>query len=354
VLRSLFGQLVFTADGSGFFWEDVILAARAWGDWAALELEVRQGIACLRHAIATKALPSAAEVEAAANVLRAAAELRTAAQTQKWLADRGLTVDNWYKYLKRQLLRQRWSPMLDELVDRYRAKPRHVHRALKTVGICSGHLTHFARQLAGHAAVALKLRDQLSPGHVDLELQSILTRFDPQVIADGYPAISVDCWRQKLAQLACLQASFLLFKRQLLTDRAIQAEFDANHTQWVRIDGWSVDFKDDAAAREAICCVQEDGETLGAVAHRTNTALRSERFYLEALEPRLRPRFLAARDGDVLGPLQLGEEVRVFHVLAKVLPSASDADLRQRAERLILERAIDHEAAARVQWKSPW
>ena len=52
-LDALLGQLAFRVDGTGYFWEDVAVAVWAWGDWAALEDEVRQGIACVRQALAT-------------------------------------------------------------------------------------------------------------------------------------------------------------------------------------------------------------------------------------------------------------------------------------------------------------
>jgi hypothetical protein len=55
----------------------------------------------------------------------------------------------------------------------------------------------------------------------------------------------------------------------------------------------------------------------------------------------------------LIGPLRLRGELRVFHVMDKVLPSVADPGLRQRAEQLILQRAIDHEVATRVQWHLP-
>jgi len=46
-MQPLFGQVVFVAGSQKYGWEDVLLAAKRWDDWATLEQEVRQGFACL-------------------------------------------------------------------------------------------------------------------------------------------------------------------------------------------------------------------------------------------------------------------------------------------------------------------
>jgi hypothetical protein len=344
-LHTLVGRPVFSVAGTGYCWEDVILAARAWGDWAAVEQEVRQGIACLKHALATEALPSDEEVLAAANEFRRAANLRTARQAEAWLGDRGLTVGNWFKYIKRTLLRRRWSSRLAELVERYPASAAQINRAFKIVGICSGHLSHFAVKLAGRAAVHARLHavPSLPPAGDNLPV--------PPAVADGCLRLSAKACGRKLAHLARLEASWRHFPTHILTPELIEAQIAGRRLHWIRIDAQSAAFPDEAAAREAMCCVRDDGETLATVAGRVHCSVRAERFYLEAIESSLYDRFLAARPRELLGPLSVAGESRLYYVIHKVLPSATDADIRQRAAASILQAAVNHEIATRVQWQ---
>jgi hypothetical protein len=343
-LHSLVGRLVFRVDGMGYFWEDVVLAARAWGDWASLEQEAREGIACVKHALATDALPSDEELLAAANEFRTAANLRAARQAEAWLRDRGLTVGNWYKYIKRTLLRKRWSSMLAALTERYPARAQQINRAFKIVGICSGHLPRFAVKLAGRAALHARL-------HAANSLPCAASVPISPAKADRCLRLSAEVCGPKLAHLARLEASWRYFRTHMVTPAAIEAQIAGQRPHWIRIDAQSAAFPDEAEAREAVCCVREDGETIATVAARVNRSLRPERFYLEAVETSLYHRFLAARQGDLLGPFNVAGESRLYFIIDKVLPSATDPEIRQRAELMILQGAIDHEIAARVQWQ---
>ena len=45
-MRELLGRVVFSVGGAEFTWEDVVLAAESWGDWARLRERAREGVAC--------------------------------------------------------------------------------------------------------------------------------------------------------------------------------------------------------------------------------------------------------------------------------------------------------------------
>ncbi|HYL79389.1 MAG TPA: hypothetical protein VEU07_01170, partial [Candidatus Acidoferrum sp.] len=46
-MPALSGRRMFSVGATTYVWEDVVLAAVLWGDWAGLEREVRDGLACL-------------------------------------------------------------------------------------------------------------------------------------------------------------------------------------------------------------------------------------------------------------------------------------------------------------------
>jgi hypothetical protein len=78
------------------------------------------------------------------------------------------------------------------------------------------------------------------------------------------------------------------------------------------------------------------------------------RFYLDDLEPELRPRFLAARPMDLLGPILFEGAHTLFRVMDKVMPSEQDPEILERAESGVAARALADQARQRVQWQLPW
>jgi hypothetical protein len=349
-LQTLTGQVVFHVADTPYFWEDVLLAAQVSGDWAELVAEVRQGIACLRHQRATRAVLREQEVEAAARAFREARQLYTAAETEAWLADRSVTVGNWLKYIRRSVLRLRWADQLTDLVARYPAAEARIRRALKIVGICSGHLARFARQLAGRAAIHERLQSeadnqlstaeppQVAPLEVVDPMHSTLLGLAPERL------------RERSAVLGQLAYAFERFRRQVLTPEAIRRQITARHTDWICLECVTVSFADATAAREAALCVRQDGEDLQDVAARARTAPRPDHFRLEELPPDLRAAFLSARKGELLGPLCVGPEFRLFLVRDKTLPSEKDPVTRQRAEQILLQSLVEGEIARRITW----
>jgi hypothetical protein len=346
VLKSLVGRLAFQVDGTDSGWEDVVLAARLWGDWAALETEVCEGIACIRHMLASGERPTAEEEETAAAAFRQARKLYSAAETEAWLTERGLTVENWFKYVRRTLLREKWAGQLADLAVRYPARADQVQRALKIVGICSGHFGRFAAKLAGRAAAFARLTQegwQATPAPAPPG--------DPQAAKMlGLPA---DICQVKLRQLAVIELAYRVFAQRTCTPEAIQKLVVARHTDWIRIAYRSLVLKDEATAREAILCIRDDGEPFDQVAQRARVPLGEEARYLEEVDPAMRSYFLSAKKEELLGPFSISGGVFLCQVVDKTLPATDEPAIRQRAERVLLDAATQREVSARARWGKP-
>jgi hypothetical protein len=351
-LRTLVGQPAFTVEGTQYFWADILLAARAWGDWADLELEVRQGVACLRQLRATGQVLPADEEQAAAAEFRVARSLITATQAEAWLTARGLSVENWLKYIRRSLLRRKWAATLAELVARYPATQDQVNRALKVVGICSGHLSRFAVQLAGRAAVHARLqgegRDEsaASPTPAEAELPA-LAEDDAACELLG---LAPDVYRAKREALGRLEQSFRCFTRQVVTPQAVRRQVVSHYADWVRVEYCRVGFPEEAMAQEAALCVRDDGEDLANVAARGRRPMVREVRYLEQIEKALHGPFLSAREGELLGPLPCQGEFCLFALSQKVPPHEENPDIHQRAAQGLLQGALEREIRQRVEW----
>ena len=348
-MQTLLRQMVFAAGDRDYHWADVVLGAKLWGDWAALEGEVRQGLACVNRVQEADEEPDPDQVAAAAEEFRYERDLVSAAETEAWLERWGLTAEAWMDYIERSVLRREWAAELPEIAAEYPATDDEVADAIGAEGVCSGHFSRFARKLAGRAAVCQRMQEEAG-GESPVEGQE----GEPPVIeAAALPGMDPGVSRQKLVALAGLECAFRRFRDRVLTPQAIRDAVGARHLDWMRLHCRSLSFPDAQMAQEAALCIREDGAELAEVGRAAKAAVREARFFLDEADPDYRHTFLSAAVGDLLGPLPINGEFLVVRVLEKILPSAEDPAVRRRAEREVLERAVDHEITNRVRWLSP-
>ena len=354
-MEALFGRVVFTSGDRKYDWVDVVLAARLWGDWASLEEEVRQGIACRKRMEEAEDFPDSEEVESAAREFRYARDLLTAQETEAWLERWNLTVEGWMDYLQRALLRQKWSDQLTEIVACYPVTEGEIENCLQYESVCSGYLAHWAQKLAARAAADEKLRVTAAPETGDEEAEedprAVSATSLPDMEERGLPGVSLEACQEKVIALTRLEAVFQHFCQQLRTSQSTEDQISSHQLDWIRLDCCSAIFPEELIAREAVLCVREDGRELSEVAAEAKAVARQVRFYLDELEPAWRAYFLSAQKGELVGPLSMGEEFALFVVLDKIWPSVADPEIRQRAEQRALLNAVEHEVNDRVQWQ---
>ena len=159
--------------------------------------------------------------------------------------------------------------------------------------------------------------------------------------------------RERLPALATLEVVFQRFRGEAVTPKAIRDQLAIHRLDWIRVDYRYLAFNDEEAAREAVLSLREDGLGLEEVAEAAKVEVQEGRLYLEHVDPAARARFLAARPGDVLGPLPLGEGFAALVVAAKALPTEEDPEARQRAEAAVLAALVEREIGDRVRWHVP-
>lgn len=355
-MRTLHGRRVFTAGTADYCWEDVALAAVRWGDWARLDTELRQGLACLERADEAEEPADPDQVEAAASEFRYARDLVAAEEARAWLAEWGLTAEEWMSYIRRSVLRRQWSAELADIAAHYTVSDQDVAAALKAEAICSGHLARVAGRLAGYAAIYAKVTAEAghAPGAVTQGELGALRALSADVPECDLPGLCAERSQERVEHLARLEACFRRFRGAALTPKALAAEVGVHQIEWIRVDCRYLAFPVIEAAREAALCVKEDGRDLTEVAADAGTCVRQARWYLDELPPAVRGPFLAARTGDLLEPLPFGDEVRLCLVLGKAMPSADDPDVRRLAEERLITRLVEPETASRVRWHVRW
>lgn len=311
---------MFSIENREFGWDEIVIAAEVWGEWQPLVESVRQSLACLRLAANTGQPPSAAEMREAANSFRYAHNLISAEDARNWLARWEMTVDEWMNYLRGQLLRERWATRLGEIVTANPVSDHEVSQVIKGHAVCADKLGEWAVRLAGRAAMA-----------------SHFGSFD---VCDQSP-------RNLIARI---ETEFERQRQQAITPKLIETRIAAHRLDWIRFDCRYVWFPEERIAREAAWCVTEDGLTLDEVACDARGIVQEWNFYLDEIEASTRPHFLAARQGDWLGPVKMMEGFPLFSILAKRMPAADDPQIRERAQQAIIASSMQQAMNERVKW----
>jgi hypothetical protein len=304
---------VFSAGGRSFKWEDVIDAAREWGEWQALERRTRDLLAAEQLAIEAGELPPGEHVSRAANAFRYERNLLAADEVQRWLDVWGISFDEWLAFTRRSLIRQPQAPKPDVSVP-----DQEVARATWVHAVCSGELESFARRLARQVAVHVR------PGA------------ERDLLTAGTEAGSPDEVER--------------FCRSKVTEETLRAEIAANLIGWTRVDCRFLEHPDGVVLREARLCVTEDGRDFEDVARDAGAACKRASVYLDDVEPSLRTRLLSANPGDLLGPFPVEDGHWLVLVVDRAAPTIEDEALRERAARSISERALSAEVGRSVTW----
>jgi hypothetical protein len=319
---------ILSVGGVTYLGSDLVRAARRWSDWAKLEDQIRQGLACVARADETDDDVGDEELQAAASEFRYERDLLSGEEMEVWLARWALDADDWMEYLRRGLLRERWATELAGTAARYSVEPEDVEEALPAEAICSGFLTRTARKLAGRAAAAARAREEgwLAEEAFEVDAEVALERID---------------------------AAFRQFCERIVTEAALAAQLASRRLDWIRMECQCLSLPTLESAREAALCVREDGMDLDEVAGSAGASVEAVSDFLEDWEPALRDSLLAAGAGALLGPIASGDGFLLVLVREKVLPSLEDPAVRSRAEERLLDAALAREMDTRVTWHVP-
>jgi hypothetical protein len=324
-MLALPNEKVFSIGGVTYVAADLVRAARRWGDWAKLEDEVRQGLACATRADETHDDVDDEALEAAAREFRYERDLISGQEMEAWLARWSIDADDWMEYLRRCLLRERWAAVLAPVLAEYPVDPEDVEVALHVEAVCSGFVARIARRLAGRTAAAARARDE-----------GWLAEAPPHDASDR--------------GLEHVDAGFRRFCERVVTPAALTAQVAAHRLEWIRADCRCLVLPTIESAKEAALCVRADGMALDEVARNAGVEVLASRGFLDEYDAALLDALVAARPGELLGPTASGDRFLLVLVRDKVLPAPDDPAVRRRAEERLLDVALAREVHDRVEW----
>jgi hypothetical protein len=309
---------VFTADGETYTWADVVQAARLRGEWASLERQTRAGLAAVRRIATGDEEIDRAALEESARRFRYQRRLLAGDEMAAWLDRWGLKVIDLREYLVRAVLRERLRNELDETIARYPVADGDVELAIWGEAVFSGLLERAARTLAGDVALAV-----------------------------GSGELPGDAGRAPLRTILALADQA---RAAAAREDAIEREIAAHQHEWLRIIGLAAEMESADVAREAALWVRDDGQPLAEAAAAAGSEARAFTVDASEIGDDLASALLAARDGELVGPLARDGRFILYLVTRKEPPSQADPGVRRKAVDRLVARAIERAMASHVEW----
>jgi hypothetical protein len=341
-MRPPLAETAFSFDGRGVATGQVVLAALRWGEWADLERVVRAALVGVQRAERDGASFADAELRPILIAWRRERQLLSAEDYQAWLADRGLTVEDMSAHLRRSAV--------GELTADCACDPAALDAAVYPEAILDGRLRAWAQRLAQHegARRALRARGHESPP-MPADDVSELVAAAKRANASGLAEIPVELLRVWAVEVLELEQAWSLLVDQVAHDEPIERCLSAHHLDWQRLEWEESTFTREDVAREAALWVRDEGMALSAVAEQAGTVSTMEAAYGDEARE-IADLLTGKRAGELVGPIATGSGWRLVRLRERVLPIASDPQLRGRAIDELLDDALAPQLAGRVEW----
>jgi hypothetical protein len=276
-------------------------------------------------------------ISSAAEAFRYEYDLITAEETEAWLANRGLTSDDFSDYFTRQYcataIREKILP--DE-VEYQRASPE-LRRSFLTELILSGDLDRMTSDLMARLAARCAGQEP-TPEAIASEERKFLHR-------NGINPAQRTNWLKKLGrdskwldEMLAIEAAYRTHCDRLLVPEARRHELMALRLPLTQFEIEVIELESRDAAKEALFCVQQDGMSMEEVATEGGYPYRHSQFLLEDLPVDSQQRFLSVSAGNVLEPIARGDGFELCRVVNKIEPQADDPTVKSRIDQRLLSR----------------
>ncbi len=341
-------------DGHVYTVSDVVAAAHFRGELEEPWRRMLKRLAADEAATERDLETDDESLQALSDQFRSDRDLITAEETESWLEQRGLTLDDFNDYF----VRTYWGDTLGAkagAVETGFLEATEELRDLLTVDLLlSGDFERMATELgwqvaARRAAPAVASESEaLAASRAEFFER---TEIDEDGLGPWLNELGRDAaWFEEMLSLA---AAYRQARATLVTDDMCRAELSAVRLPYTQIDVETIELESRNAAREALMCVRNDGMSLAEVAEESAYPHKRGKVLLEDLPAELHERVLCAAPGELLEPVPHGDGFQVCRIHAKSEPSLSDPDVRARLEERILGHAFAELCSRHVQWRLP-
>jgi hypothetical protein len=331
------GVVLSSARGK-FTVDDVIHAAFFRGELKKPWADLLMLLEAERRADDVGELPDDAALQQMSEEFRTGRDLISAEETEVWLQERGLSLDDFSGYF----VRHYWKSRADvepkpQSID-YLSAPEDLRDLLRVELWLSGLFEEVATQLSWRIAAREAAEGRAEPEIVAGEWEQFYERvgLDEPALPAWLDALGRDAaWLDEMLEM---EATFRAKSAALITPEAIERTMASLRLPLTRFAVESIELESLDAAREAALCIRVDGATVEDVARSGGYPYRRSIVAFQDLSSEMKQVFLSATPGDVPDPFDFREGFQVCRLLDKLKPDIADAKTRQRV------RGGDHNA----------
>jgi hypothetical protein len=276
-------------------------------------------------------------ISAAAEAFRYEHDLITAEETEEWLANRGLSCDDFTDYFTRDYYA---STLHKDIVPdeiEYNSASVELRQVFVAELILSGELDEMTKELMWRLA-AFCAEGEPTSDAISAQERHFFTR-------NGIESSQLTNWLKGLGrdskwfnEMLAIEAAYQRRCDTLLVPHARQRELVALRLPLTSVETEIIELECRDAAKEALFCVREDGMSMEEVATEGRYPYRHVNFVLEELPADLQQLFLSVSAGDVLEPVARGDGFELCRIMKKIEPQADDPRVKSRIDQRLLDR----------------
>jgi len=276
-------------------------------------------------------------ISAAAEEFRYRHDLITAEETEVWLANRGLTFDNFTDYFTRQYC----VGAVDEDVSpeeiRYTSAAPELRDLFLEELILSGALEDMTTKLMWRLAARCAEKEPAREA-IAAEKGKFLNRIsiEPERLAHWLEELGRDS--QWLNEMLAIETAYWTQCDKLLSPEARRRELMGLRLHLTRFEIEVIELESRDAAKEALFCVRKDEMSMEEVATEERYPYRRGEFLLEDLPVDLQQKYLGVSPGDVLEPIPHGDGFELCRIIKKVEPRLEDPSVQSRVDQRLLDQ----------------
>jgi hypothetical protein len=287
-------------------------------------------------------------VSAAAEEFRYGHDLISAQETEAWLANRNLTLDDFSDYFTRRYYAATAAENVIAEEVEYDSASSELRQSFLADLVLSGEFDRIATEFIWRLAAGCTEPDPTSEA-ISIEKRRLFERkkIKPAQLPNWLKKIGRDpTWFDEMLRV---EAAYHRCCERILVPQARQRELAAFGLLLTRIEMEVIELESRDAAQEALFCVREDGMSMKELAAEGRYPYRRAAFVLEDIPVDAQQRFMSASTGDILGPMSRGDGFEVCRVINKIEPQADDSRVQSRIDHRLLERHFSELASRYLQ-----
>jgi hypothetical protein len=277
-------------------------------------------------------------ISAAAEQFRYRHDLITAEETETWLANRGLTFEDFSDYFARQYCVGAVDESFSTEQIAYASASRELRHLFIPELVLCGALEDMTNKLMWRLAARCAGNEPTSDS-VAAEKRKFLHRIgniEPAQLVSWLEEMGRDS--QWLDEMLAIEAAYEAHCDALLVPEARQRELMALRLRLTRFEIELIELESRDAAREALFCVREDGMSMEEVATDGRYPYRRADFLLEDLPADAQQKYLSVSEGDLLDAMSRGDGFELCRIIKKVEPRLEDPTVKLRIDQRLLEQ----------------